>query len=144
MIIAQKKETRPIQVYILDRFIDIDICLIGAPRASFQAVRAIGNFAFLNEGQTVYTLGNPAGLDFTYSNGIISALRPNMTATTEFNEIHADMIQTTAPISGGSSGGALFDVFGNLIGITQSLKENGQNLNFAIAADLLWRRYGSP
>jgi S1-C subfamily serine protease len=88
----------------LDRFTDIDICLIGAPRASFQAVRGIGNFAFLNEGQTVYTLANPAGLDFTFANGIISALRSNMTVVTEFNQIQTDMIQTTAPISGGLIG----------------------------------------
>jgi serine protease Do len=43
-------------------------------------------------------------------------------------------LQTTAPISGGSSGGGLFDCAGRLMGIT-TFYVDGQNLNFAIAAD---------
>jgi S1-C subfamily serine protease len=45
------------------------------------------------------------------------------------------MIQTTAPISPGSSGGGLFDAQGSLVGITTMVRRDSQNLNFAIAAD---------
>ena len=45
------------------------------------------------------------------------------------------LIQTTAPISPGSSGGGLFDESGNLIGITTFMVSEGQSLNFAIATE---------
>jgi len=90
----------------------------------------------------VYTLGNPEGFAFTFAEGIVSAVRPTSNFRTQFSDVHADIIQTTAPISQGSSGGGLFDEDGNLIGITQSGHATGENLNFAIAADVLWVRYG--
>jgi len=48
-------------------------------------------------------------------------------------------VQTTAQVSGGSSGGALVDSKGALVGITTFLLKEGQNLNFAIAAEEYWR-----
>lgn len=45
------------------------------------------------------------------------------------------LIQTTAPISPGSSGGGLFDAKGNLIAITAFFLKGSQNLNFAVAAE---------
>jgi S1-C subfamily serine protease len=48
------------------------------------------------------------------------------------------LIQTTAPISPGSSGGGLFDERGNLVGITTFLLQGGQQLNFAVAAESFW------
>lgn len=66
-----------------------------------------------------------SGLELTLSDGLISSLRVIPDGT---------IIQTTAPISHGSSGGGLFDSNGRLIGITSFLHKNGQNLNFAIPA----------
>ena len=45
------------------------------------------------------------------------------------------MVQTSAPISQGSSGGGLFDARGHLLGITTFYFRAGQNLNFAVAAE---------
>lgn len=45
------------------------------------------------------------------------------------------LVQTTAPISPGSSGGGLFDAQANLLGITTFMLKQSQNLNFAIAAE---------
>ncbi len=77
-------------------------------------------------GERVYTIGAPIGLELTLGEGIISGLRS-----------HKDrrLVQTSAPISGGSSGGGLFDAYGNLVGITTFLLREAQNLNFAIAAE---------
>jgi hypothetical protein len=87
----------------------------------------------LKVGETLYTLGNPSGLDLTLANGILSALR---------EEGGVRYVQTTAPISPGSSGGGLFDARGNLVGITTLAivgKERlNQSLNFAIAAEMFW------
>jgi hypothetical protein len=77
----------------------------------------------LQVGERVYAIGAPKGLELTLSEGLISALRPYENGL---------VIQTTAPLSHGSSGGGLFDSGGNLIGITTFGVLDGQNLNFAL------------
>jgi tetratricopeptide (TPR) repeat protein len=79
-------------------------------------------------GEHVYALGAPEGLELSLSEGLVSSLR-------SFDGL--SFIQTTAPISHGSSGGGLFDGQGSLIGITTFTFKDGQNLNFAIPSDLV-------
>jgi tetratricopeptide (TPR) repeat protein len=76
----------------------------------------------LRIGERVYAIGAPQGLELSISEGLISGLRV-------FDGRRA--IQTTAPISIGSSGGGLFDDRGRLVGITTFFANNAQNLNFA-------------
>jgi S1-C subfamily serine protease len=80
-------------------------------------------------GERVFAIGSPMGLDFTISEGLLSGLRP-------LGGERGQMLQTSAAISAGSSGGGLFDADARLIGIT-TLGSTGaaQNLNFAIPAD---------
>lgn len=80
----------------------------------------------LAAGERVYAVGAPEGLELTFSEGVISALR-------DTEGVH--MIQTSAPISPGSSGGGLFDVAGNLVGVTSFQAKEGQNLNFALPGE---------
>jgi hypothetical protein len=70
-------------------------------------------------------IGNPLSLESTVSNGIVSAIR-----TVE--DEGGKFVQITAPISPGSSGGPLFNMAGEVVGITTSHLIGGQNLNFAI------------
>lgn len=77
----------------------------------------------LKRGQKVVAIGSPLGLFNSVSDGIISGFR-------EINGI--DMIQFTAPISGGSSGGALLNMYGEVIGISTAGFSKGQNLNLAV------------
>lgn len=79
----------------------------------------------LSVGDSVYALGNPRGLEGTFSSGIISAVR-------ELDTIH--YIQVTAPISPGSSGGPVFSSDGKVIGVATSAIKESQNLNFAVSA----------
>lgn len=74
-------------------------------------------------GQRVYALGSPKGLGWTFSDGIISGIR---------QEVGRQFVQTTAPMSPGSSGGGLFNDQGKLIGLTTFQASEGQNLNFAL------------
>jgi hypothetical protein len=76
----------------------------------------------VNIGDSAIAIGNPERLDQSISTGIISHLPNNK----------SNLVQTTAPISHGSSGGGLFNESGDLIGITTATLESGQNLNFAI------------
>lgn len=73
-------------------------------------------------GSNVTAIGSPLGLKNTISTGIISAMYQD----------NIEVYQHTAPISHGSSGGALFDDEGNLVGITYASLTAGQNLNLAI------------
>ena len=79
--------------------------------------------ASIKIGQEVVAIGNPQGLVNTVSEGIISGVR-------EF-EPGTKILQTTAALSPGSSGGGLFSRTGKLLGVTSFLRRNGQNLNFA-------------
>jgi hypothetical protein len=75
-------------------------------------------------GERVFALGAPRGLELSLSDGLVAALRRE-------KEDGPARIQTTAPISPGSSGGGLFDSHGQLIGIITFFVTEGQNLNFA-------------
>lgn len=103
----------------------LDLCRLSVPELNAPAV-AIGTVEGLRTGQRVYAVGAPMGLDLTISEGIVSSLR---------NVDEGTVIQTTAPISPGSSGGGLFDVSGRLVGIMTFQHRYGQNLNFALPAD---------
>jgi tetratricopeptide (TPR) repeat protein len=76
-------------------------------------------------GVPVYAVGAPQGLELSLSDGIVSQLRGGP----------PPLIQTTAAISPGSSGGGLFDGEGRLVGLTALYVEGGQSLNFAMPVE---------
>lgn len=82
----------------------------------------------VSPGQKVYVIGSPKGLPATISDGIVSGMR-------DFEGYK--LIQMTAPISPGSSGGPVLNSKGQLIGISVSQLTEGQNLNFAIPKSYL-------
>lgn len=83
-------------------------------------------------GDAVFVIGNPEGLQGTFSSGLVSAFR-------EFSDSDITYIQFTAPISSGSSGGPVMNSYGEVIGITVALYKQGQNLNFAIPSSYVFR-----
>jgi len=74
-------------------------------------------------GEEIYALGNPMGLEGTFSDGIVSGIR---------NYDEATLFQITAPISPGNSGGPVVNSKSQLIGVATSFLAGGQNLNFAV------------
>jgi|GEM_PF-3450083 len=78
---------------------------------------------------TVYAIGSPKGLEGTVSQGEVSAYRAI------FGSDH--WLQTTAPVSPGSSGGPLVSPQGELVGVTTLAHKEGQNLNFAIPESVI-------
>ena len=82
----------------------------------------------LVRGQKVVAIGSPLGLFNSVSNGIISGFR--MMGNVE-------MIQFTAPISHGSSGGAVLNMYGEVIGISTAGIDDGQNLNLAVGYECI-------
>ena len=74
-------------------------------------------------GDTIYVAGNPLGLEGTFSQGIVSGIRHGK---------NGSLIQITAPISPGSSGGPVVDSAGQVVGVATGYFRGGQNLNFAV------------
>ena len=101
----------------------IDLALIQVDGSGFDYLQP-GDVSSLAGGQTVFAIGSPLGLDNTISQGLIS--NPNRVVD------GLGYIQISAPISHGSSGGALINDKGQLIGITSAGFEDGQNLNLAV------------
>jgi hypothetical protein len=99
------------------------------PRA--RPVR-LGSTRRLPIGSEVIAIGNPLGLDASVSTGIVSQVR-----VLQGLSFMGELIQITAPISPGSSGGALFNRNGEVIGVTTLGIIDGQNLNFAVPIERL-------
>ena len=98
-----------------------DLALLSVPTLVGTSIEINGNNPEI--GEKIYAIGNPKGLSGTISEGIISGIR------TFDNE---ELIQITAPISPGSSGGPVINNNGQLIGVSVGTLDAGQNLNFAI------------
>jgi tetratricopeptide (TPR) repeat protein len=107
--------------------VEKDILILKIEEKKFPAVK-LGDVKSLKVGQRVYAIGSPMGFENTISEGIISGLR-------SYEELSKNYIQITASISPGSSGGAVVNDKGELIGISTLTAKEGQNLNFAIPID---------
>lgn len=101
----------------------------------------IGTSADLKVGQKVFAVGNPFGLDWTLTTGIVSALDRSLPASGSRGAIE-HLIQTDAAINPGNSGGPLLDSAGRLIGINTSIySPSGASagIGFAIPVDTVMR-----
>jgi Trypsin-like peptidase domain len=101
---------------------DRDFALIKIPAVDLPVVR-LGNSNNVEVGEKVVAIGSPQGLTGTVSEGVLSQMRP----MGEYK-----MIQHTAAISPGSSGGPLLNEAGEVIGVNTLQRTEGQNLNFAL------------
>ena len=78
------------------------------------------------QGDKVYNISAPMGLEHTVSDGLVSSVR---------KDSHGEVIQITAPISPGSSGSAVLNENGDVIAVDTFYKQGGQNLNFGVTID---------
>lgn len=106
-----------------------DLAVLAVPSLSAPAL-PIGDSSKLAVGDTIYAVGNPRGLEGTFSEGIVSSIR---------NIDSQVILQITAPISPGSSGGAVLNEHGEVVGVAVATFKDGQNLNFAIPSSYLAR-----
>ncbi|MBC7957953.1 MAG: serine protease [Cytophagales bacterium] len=127
--VAVRQGTKTINASLALWDVQRDVCQLKAPGVNAPAV-VLGEAARMVVGQEVYAIGHPKGLELTMSAGLISSFRRN-------DKDQLILIQTSAAISAGSSGGGLFDAAGTLMGLTTigSVGADTQNLNFAIPAD---------
>jgi hypothetical protein len=109
----------------IDRNVDLVLLAIEGVKAPSLP---LGDSETVQIGDEIYAVGNPLGLEGTFSKGIISGIR-------KVGSIK--LFQITAPISPGSSGGAILNSSGQVIGVSVATFREGQNLNFAIPVSYL-------
>ncbi len=128
------------ELLIIDEKNDMAILRIkNANGTKFPTIK-FANSDALRVGQEVFAIGSPLGYEYTISQGIIAGIRDNekvsFTDPVTYSPIEKNfekVIQITAAISPGNSGGALFNRKGEVIGITTYTYSGYGNLNFAIA-----------
>jgi serine protease Do len=121
-----------------DRELDVVEVLAASPEHDLALVRvdahglpvvSLGDSDAMRPGDSVVAIGNPLGLEDTVSNGLVSARRSI--------DAGVEVLQISAPIAPGSSGGPIFNEKGEVIGIATAVLEQGQNLNFGMPARYL-------
>ena len=105
-----------------------DLAIVKMEGKGYPKVK-IGDADKLKVGEKIYVIGSPQGLENTISEGILSGIR-------ELGREHK-ILQMTAPISPGSSGGPLFNSSGEAVGVATFLIAETQNLNFAMPINLI-------
>jgi hypothetical protein len=107
-----------------------DLVLIKVPAKKLRALE-LADPKSVVPGERVVAIGHPLGLGNTVTDGLVSAVR---TISPELT-----LLQISAPISSGSSGGPLIDESGRVIGVSTLFSLEGQNLNFGVPIDYLER-----
>lgn len=95
----------------------------------------VANSNDLRVGEWVMAIGNPLGLQGTYSTGIVSALGRSLRS--ESGRLIEGVIQTDAPLNPGSSGGPLVDARAGLVGINTAIAFPAQGICFAVPSNTL-------
>jgi S1-C subfamily serine protease len=111
-----------------------DLAILSVKTGARAALK-VGDELSVHQGDPVYAMGAPRGLELSITNGIVSGFR-------RLDEQF--MIQTTAPIAPGSSGGPLFDQDGRVIGVTTSLMNDSPGIYFSIGCGDVSRLLRAP
>lgn len=122
-------------VYDIEGVVGIDAekdCVLIQLKGNSFPAPSLGDSNEIEIGDAIFTIGSPKGLSETISTGIISSVS---------REDYSGFIQITAPISAGSSGGALINEYGEVIGITAGTIADSQNLNFAVPINVAYDAY---
>jgi len=108
---------------------DADIAILPCPRTLSEFSLCLGDSSTMKQGDKVFAAGYPLGITNTLSDGLVSSIYRD--------ENQIPLLQITAPISAGSSGGALFNEKGEVVGVTSASYIGGENMNLAIASSIL-------
>ncbi len=115
-----------------------DLAVLRVPGTDLP-VAELGRTADIQVGQPVIAIGNPFGLGFTVTTGVVSALQ--RTIPVDENRILLNLVQTDAAINPGNSGGPLVDWQGRVVGINTAVLASvqglaAQGIGFAVPADM--------
>ncbi|WP_088242971.1 HhoA/HhoB/HtrA family serine endopeptidase [Calothrix rhizosoleniae] len=115
-----------------------DVAVIKIDAKSLPVV-PLGNSQQLQSGEPVIAIGNPLGLDYTVTSGIISATGRSSRDIGASGDKRVDYLQTDAAINPGNSGGPLLNIRGQVIGMNTAIIRGAQGLGFAIPINTVQR-----
>ena len=136
-VIAKLYDGQRVKVEVLgiDAYSDVAVLRLVGATGKMPFLR-LGTSGSLRIGQKALVIGNPFGLGFGLSTGIISGL-DRFPPGLSLSESRVPLIQTTAPLNPGDSGGPLVNSEGRVVGITTAMMLGTQNIGFAVPADVV-------
>jgi len=125
----ERKTYKQVRIVAMNKFADLTLLQIeDKDTAKFKFVQ-IGSADALAVGERVFAIGSPLGLERTVTEGILS---------TKTRQMGGDLyLQTTAQINPGNSGGPLFNLLGEVVGVTNMKITFGEGLGFAIPSEVV-------
>jgi serine protease Do len=129
-VVLNNGDSYPATVIGTDEKTDIALIKVEAD-TKLPAVR-LGVSSDLKVGQWVVAIGNPFGLDYSVTAGIVSAKGRNIG-----HGPYDNFIQTDASINPGNSGGPLFNMSGEVIGVNTAIIRGGQGIGFSVPIDMV-------
>jgi serine protease Do len=123
----ERKTCKQVRIVALNKFVDLALLKIEDPDAPKFQHLTLGSSDALAVGQHVFAIGSPLGLERTVTEGILS---------TKTRQLAGELyLQTTAQINPGNSGGPLFNLGGEVVGVTNMKISFGEGLGFAIPVE---------
>jgi len=125
-----------------DPYADLAVLCADAPQNEYVPLEIVSS-STLKVGDPVIAVGNPYGLAGSMTTGIVSAMGRTITEETTGAYTIANVIQTTAPLNPGNSGGPLLNYKGQVVGITTAIVSDSQGVGFAIPSNTILREIKS-
>jgi serine protease Do len=119
-----RRRIENVEIVALNPFVDLALLKLPPQKDLKLGHVVLGSLEDLHAGDGVFAVGNPLGLERSVSQGIISTKNRNFEGLI--------FLQTDAAINPGNSGGPLFNLKGEVIGVTNMKASQGDNLGFAI------------
>jgi S1-C subfamily serine protease len=121
-----------------DPYAELAVLSADAPQEEYKPLE-IASSSTLKVGDQVMVVGTPYGLAGSMSTGFVSSLGRTLTAETTGGYVIANVIQTTAPLNPGNSGGPVLNYHGQVVGIATAIVEDSQGVGFAIPSNTILR-----
>ena len=125
-----------------DPYAELGVLSVDAPEEEFVPIK-IASSSSVQVGDPVMVVGTPYGLAGSMSVGYVSSLGRTLTAETTGGYVIANVIQTTAALNPGNSGGPVLNYQGQVVGIATAIVENSEGLGFAIPSNTILREIGN-
>jgi len=123
----ERKTYKEVRIVALNKFDDMALLKIEDKDAPKFKYVVLGSADALAVGERVFAIGSPLALERTVTEGILS---------TKTRQLQGSLyLQTTAQINPGNSGGPLFNLGGEVVGVTNMKATSGEGIGFAIPAE---------